>query len=39
MSVARKELKDTVFSMYEDIPKDLYDLRKPATAGKVQASA
>ena len=28
MSVARKELKDKVFSMYDDIPKDLYDLRK-----------
>ena len=39
MSVARKELKDKAFSMYDDIPKDLYDLRKPATAGKVQASA
>ena len=28
MSVARKELKDKVFSMYDDIPKELYDLRK-----------
>ena len=28
MSVARKELKDKVFSMYDDIPKDLHDLRK-----------
>ena len=28
MSVARKELKDKDFSMYDDIPKDLYDLRK-----------
>ena len=28
MSVARKELKDKFFSMYDDIPKDLYDLRK-----------
>ena len=28
MSVARKELKDKVFSMYDDISKDLYDLRK-----------
>ena len=28
MSVARKELKDKGFSMYDDIPKDLYHLRK-----------
>ena len=28
MSVAQKELKDKDFSMYDDIPKDLYELRK-----------
>ena len=28
MSVARKEFKDKDFSMYDDIPKDLYELRK-----------
>ena len=28
MSTARKELKDKVFSMYDSIPKDLYNLRK-----------
>ena len=28
MSIARKELKDKVFSMYDNVPKDLYDLRK-----------
>ena len=28
MSVAWKELKDKVFSMYDNIPKDLFDLCK-----------
>ena len=34
MSVTRKELKDKVFAMYDDIPKDLYDLRKQLNSRK-----
>ena len=37
MSVARKELKDKDFSMYDDIPKDLYNLRKQQQKKSKQA--
>ena len=37
MQLARSKLKDKDFAVYEDIPKDLYDLRK-AQMPKVKAA-